>query len=210
MYLDNLFDYYNQFITIAIVHFFAVISPGPDFTVVTKQSFLYGRKMAIFTSIGIGCGILIHMLYCIIGFGVLLASNQVLYNLLKYIGAFYLLYIGISTFKSTKSQIKKTTNAGQYGIKKSFILGFVTNVFNPKATLFFLSLFAIAINNSTPIFIQIFYGIWMWIVTTIWFVIISIFFTTSLVDIFVKKYSNIINKVMGLILIFISIKLVLF
>ena len=209
MYFDNFFDYYNQFATIAFIHLLAVISPGPDFTIVTKQSFLYGRKMAIFTSIGIGFGILVHIFYCIVGIGILLSSNHILYNFFKYIGAFYLFYVGISTFYANQIQLENIENSN-YGIKKSFFLGFFTNVFNPKATMFFLSLFAVSINNSTPLFVQVFYGLWMSIVTISWFVLVSIFFTSSFTDIFVKKYSKIINKAMGLILIFISMKLVLF
>ena len=118
-------------------------------------------------------------------------------------------YVGVSTFNTTTTNLENKNNLND-GVLKSFLLGFITNVFNPKATLFFLSLFAISINNSTPVFIQLFYGVWMSIVTIVWFVLVSIFFTSSLTDVFVEKYSKIINRVMGLILIFISIKLVLF
>jgi len=192
-----------------IAHFFAVISPGPDFAIVTKQSFLYGRKIAIITSFGIGCGILIHVFYCIVGVGLLLSSNPYLFNILKYVGSIYLFYIGILSFIS-QSNFHNSKSSHEDKILKSFFLGFITNILNPKATLFFLSLFAIAINEATPLYVQVFYGLWMSIITAIWFVVVSVFFTNVSSKIFIKKYSRIINKMMGAILIFISIKLVLF
>ena len=94
--------------------------------------------------------------------------------------------------------------------KSHFYLGFITNVFNPKATLFFLALFTTIIDCNTPVIIQIFYGLWMSLITMLWFVLVSLFFTNSLTEIFIRKYSLLINKIMGVVLIFISIKLLLF
>ena len=92
---------------------------------------------------------------------------------------------------------------------KSFILGFVTNVFNPKATLFFLSLFTLVIDSNTPLSFQLFYGSWMTIITGVWFCIVSIFFTSEYTERFITKYAVHINRLMGVILIFISIILIL-
>ena len=57
----------SQFLSVAIIHLFAVISPGPDFIVIAKQSLHSGRKSSIFTALGIGVGILIHVSYCLMG-----------------------------------------------------------------------------------------------------------------------------------------------
>ena len=70
-------EYLNEFYIIAIAHIFAVISPGPDFALVTRQSFMYGRKIALYTSLGIATGILIHVFYIIFGF-TLLSTNEYL------------------------------------------------------------------------------------------------------------------------------------
>ena len=94
--------------------------------------------------------------------------------------------------------------------KKSFILGFATNVLNPKATLFFLSLFSILIDETTPLSVQIFYGFWMVITTGLWFCLVSIFFTSNFSKIFISKYTILIDKIMGIVLVYISIKLIFF
>ena len=145
MYLE----YLEQFISIAIIHLFAVLSPGPDFTVVLRQSIVNGRYHAIITSIGIGAGILFHILYCVMGIDFISSDNNYIIYMIKYLGASYLMYIG---FKSILNKTIKIDFASNNEIKnkitsfrKSFTLGFLTNILNPKASLFFLSLFSLII-----------------------------------------------------------------
>ena len=95
-------------------------------------------------------------------------------------------------------------------IWNEFLLGFITNVFNPKATLFFLSLFTVVIDVNTPIFVKIFYGFWMSSITGLWFLFVSFIFTSSLSKIFISRFSGLIDKIMGFILIIISVKILLF
>ena len=68
---------------IAIIHVFAVMSPGPDFALIIRQSLSYGRKISIITSIGIGTGILFHILYCVIGLGMIISKYSYIFNLIK-------------------------------------------------------------------------------------------------------------------------------
>ena len=217
MIIDN-YNIYSpfiqQFITIAIIHFFAVISPGPDFSIVIKQSIVNGRKHAIITSLGIACGIMIHMFYCIIGFAVIISSNLIVFNIIKIIGAIYLLYIGVKTLFIKKDNYVDNENNNNiqnnnHFYKSSFIQGFITNVFNPKATLFFLSLFSLFIKVDTPMIFQLFYAVWMTLVTGLWFCLVSMIFTNKISKIFISKYAVLFDKIMGMLLVFISIKLVL-
>lgn len=215
--MDEFFNlstlYFNEFATIAVIHLLAVISPGPDFIVVIKQCNFHGRKSALITSFGIALGILVHVSYCIIGIGLLIANNYYLMNSIKIIGAIYLFYIGVCSLYSSNKLNKVHFNFKYHDAivnRNSFFLGLVTNLFNPKATLFFLSIFSLLINNSTPIIIKSFYGIWMSFVTGFWFCLVSLFFTSKFSQIFISKYSLIIDKIMGIILIAISTKLILF
>ena len=79
MYFQDL----NQFLVIALAHLLAVISPGPDFALITRQSFLYGRTSSIYTSLGIASGILVHVSYCIVGLNFLL-TNVYAYKTIVY------------------------------------------------------------------------------------------------------------------------------
>jgi len=68
-------QYMNEFLTIALVHLVAVASPGPDFAVVVRNSVAYGRRIAMYTSIGIGLAILLHVAYSLVGLSVVIATT---------------------------------------------------------------------------------------------------------------------------------------
>ena len=71
---------WGEFFTIAIVHLFAVASPGPDFAVVTRQCITAGSKAGIWTSLGVGFGILLHVTYCIFGVALLISQSSFLFK----------------------------------------------------------------------------------------------------------------------------------
>ena len=130
------FQYLDQFLIIAVAHILAVVSPGPDFFLVVRQSFLYGRKKTILTSLGIASGILIHTSYCSLGLSFIL-SHEFIYNALKILCAIYLFYLG---FKSVLSKPDKNIFDNQ-NIKdnnfnnsitsfSAYKQGFITNTFN--------------------------------------------------------------------------------
>lgn len=201
-------DLYIQFISIAIIHIFAVISPGPDFAIIVRQSIASGRKASLSTSLGIGTGILGHATLCMFGLSMIIAESNFLFNLIKVLGASYLIYIGIMSIAHRNDMQKidddKTSKQTQ---GESFKLGLLTNILNPKATLFFLSLYAIIITDQTTMQVQALYGLWMAIITTLWFSFLSILLTNKNV---LKKIHSISSKVQlgtGLFLIIFAIKL---
>ena len=205
------FHFSDQFFIIAVAHLLAVISPGPDFIVVTKQSFKYGRKLAFFTTIGIALGILIHVFYSLVGISYIIKNNLMIFNSMKYLGGLYLCYLGLNTFFSLKTTLgtSKVNYKSESKISSSFILGFMTNVLNPKASLFFLSLFTLLIEPNTPLFIQLLYGIWMSFITFCWFCLVTFLFTSKFSYLYINKYAILIDRLMGTILIIISIKILL-
>ena len=201
-------DLYIQFISIAIIHIFAVMSPGPDFAIIVKQSISHGRKAALTTSVGIGTGILMHITLCMLGLAIIIASSNFLLHLIKILGASYLMYIGIkSIIDRNDFQDFNIHNISKSSTFESFKLGFLTNLLNPKATLFFLSLYGIIISGETTLPIQALYGIWMAIITTLWFSFLSIVLTKRTI---IQKIQNISSKIQigtGVILIIFAFKL---
>src|SRR5882762_9545951 len=92
--------YLYEFSKIAVAHLLAVMSPGPDFAMVLRQSLAHGRRTAVWTSIGIGCAISLHVTYSLLGIGLLLRSSALAFNLLKYAGAIYLVWMGLKALRS--------------------------------------------------------------------------------------------------------------
>ena len=198
-----------EFFTIALLHLFAVASPGPDFLLVTRQSLRFGKVIAIWASSGIATGIVLHSFIAITGVSLLVSSNPDLFNWLKIIAAIYIAYLGCLTFFSKPNPLNDEDKRHNENYLGSYVLGLVTNILNPKAILFFITLFTVVVNESTTTILLMFYGLYMSITTFIWFTGISYIFSNQVLT---KKYENFIpvfEKVIGIILILIAIQLFL-
>jgi threonine/homoserine/homoserine lactone efflux protein len=205
--------YLQEFLIIASIHLLAVASPGPDFAVILKQSVRYGRRSAVFTSLGIGTGILLHVAYSLIGIGLLIASSPYLFTLLKFIAAAYFCYLawhGLRAKAPVEPQLDLTVKADDHpSDKKSFITGFLVNGLNVKATLFFVSLFSMVISTTTPFVIKLGYGIYMAVATALWFSCLSYLISIKNFRQILVQKGYWLERFMGLVLLLIAIELLL-
>ena len=211
--IENVQQYWLEFLTIASVHLLAVASPGPDFAIVLKHSISFGRRAAIITSIGVGAAILIHVTYSLLGIGILIKTTPVLFQIFSYVAAAYLLYLGWGAIRSPApnsiDNVKVEKVAQLISDKKAFAVGFLTNGLNPKATLFFLSVFAVAVTPDTPNLIKLGYGLYLAVATGVWFCVLSLFLSSKKVTQFIGKKGYWFDRVMGIVLILLAIKLVM-
>ncbi len=201
------------FFTVASLHFLAVVTPGPDFAVVTKNALAYPRRTAIMTSLGIALGIAVHSTYCILGLAIVIAKSLIVFNIIKYLGAAYLLYLGIKIWLPHKQQVaegKASHVAANISQWQAFKEGLFCNLLNPKATLFTLGMYTLAIKPGTPWWERTFYGVWMVLVTFLWFSLVSVIITNPHVREKIWRIQPIAIKVMGVMLIIFAINLALF
>ena len=177
-----------MFVSAAIAHLLAVMSPGPDTAIIFQQSFARGRTQGILTALGIGSGIFIHCFFAISGISLIIYSSEEAKFFIKFLGALYLLYIGISFFVSQKSS---KSEEAKVLFKNPFVIGLVTNLLNVKAFLFTVSLFSF-INLSSNSLMSIIYLLYFPIVTAAWFSFVSYALThNSMGDIFNRHSDNI-------------------
>lgn len=204
-------EYLPIILTVALVHFLAVVSPGPDFIMITRNSLIYSRKTGIYSALGLGLGILVHVAYSLVGIGLIISKSILLFNIIKYIGAAYLIYIGYKSLTSKSSSLHLENQAHKQDISKfaAIRMGFITNATNPKATLFFLSLFTLVINPETPLFVKLFMGIEMSITTSLWFIFVAFLISHRLIKDRVNKAQQKAEKFIGIILIGLGIKVAL-
>ena len=189
----------------------AVISPGPDFIMALRNSLTYSRKTGIYTAVGFGLGIGVHVFYCVFGLALIISTSNIAFNIIKYLGVAYLAYIGIMSIfsKTANIEIKKESHLKDINPIKAIRIGFLTNVLNPKATLFFLSLFTFVIGPKVPTSIAMFLGILMMINTAIWFSLVAVFFTQVRIRNLFNQYQKGFNVIFGILLIAIAVKIVL-
>ena len=185
-----------MFLWSALAHLIALTSPGPDTAIVLRQVSLHGRVEGIKAAIGIGLGIYVHCLLAINGISLIILSNDLYKLIISLIGGAYIFYLGMTMFVSN-SQASTEINMNQS--KNSFLNGLITNIFNIKAFLFFVSLFSIIIDNLNGIYFYI-YPIYFAAMSSIWFIFLSFVVTTSKNKTF-NVYSNkYISSAMSIIL----------
>ncbi|TWC31360.1 RhtB (resistance to homoserine/threonine) family protein [Pseudomonas sp. SJZ079] len=202
--------YWTEFFTVALIHLLAVASPGPDFAIVVRESVGFGRRAGMFTALGVGAGIFVHVAYSLLGIGLIVSQSIVLFNALKWLAAAYLLYIGIRALRAKPADpasAELNLAEGARSSRAAFVTGFVTNGLNPKATLFFLSLFTVVINPHTPLMIQAGYGVYLALATALWFCLVALLFSQQRVRTGFARLGHWFDRLMGGVLIALGIKL---
>ncbi|KPL97293.1 MULTISPECIES: LysE family translocator [Vibrio] len=136
-------------ITLASIHFIALMSPGPDFALVVQNATRHGRQTGLYIALGLSCGILLHSLLSLTGISYLVHQQPTLFAIIQLAGGSYLLYLGYGALKATWQIIQNhdddadIVNANDLILtnkRQAFSKGFATNILNPKALVFFISL----------------------------------------------------------------------
>ncbi|KGQ71540.1 lysine transporter LysE [Chelonobacter oris] len=190
----------NELLAVITITVLAVISPGGDFAMVTRNSYLYGKRAGVITALGIASAVWVHVGYTLLGVSVLLLQSPWLFNLVKVFGALYLIYIGISTFRHRVLMSNLTAESAVLPDKQAFKNGFVTNALNPKTTLFVLSTFSQIINPKTPLTVQLGYGVFMSAAHLLWFGMVAVMLSTPRIRTGLLSRQIYVNRVIGLIL----------
>jgi RhtB (resistance to homoserine/threonine) family protein len=202
--------YLQEFLVVALVHLLAVASPGPDLAVVLRNSVSFHRQAGLATAAGVGTGILLHAGYSLAGIGLILSQSPMLFNLLKGAAALYLMYLGVRALSARASNLSQEPSHGPaLSTSRAYLSGFVTNGLNPKATLFFLSLFTVVIDPTTPLPIKAGYGLYLALATTFWFCLVAVFFSRPGVRGTLMRSGHWFDRVMGVVLLGLGLQLAL-
>ncbi len=144
--MDGINNYFGFILAALILN----ITPGSDTIYILTRTISQGKMAGVYSVLGIGTGALFHTNFAACGLSVLLMSSALLFTMLKWMGALYLIYLGITTFtaKTSLFELNKSDTQGQ----NSFTIykqGFITNLLNPKVAIFFLSLLPQFINGNS-------------------------------------------------------------
>lgn len=203
----------GEFLSLALIHFLAVVAPGPDFAVTIRQSLVFGRRAGVYTALGIGTGISVHVIYTLFGVGALMHSTRGLLQLAELAGSAYLFYLGLVFIRHAGTAVPSapdTAPASTSSVQspaRAFGIGFFTNATNPKATLFFLAVFTTVVSSQTPLLVQAAYGLWMCLVNALWFVVVSLIFTQQSIRTRFLAISALIERLIGGLLLIFALRL---
>jgi threonine/homoserine/homoserine lactone efflux protein len=198
---------FGIFVTVAIAHFLALLSPGPDFVLVVKSAIRNEGKNAIGVALGIASANALYIGLCLIGVGTILAASVTVMIVLKVIGGLFLIYLAVQALRANKSSYSNLdiadnshSNEVKTTIFKELITGFMSGILNPKNLLFYLSLFTVVLTPEVGLAFKLGLGIWMTAIVFLWDLSIIFLLSTPKVRSKFTKLAYYIDKITGAIL----------
>ncbi|MGE6318546.1 LysE family translocator [Shewanella baltica] len=222
-------------LTLAVIHSVALISPGPDFAIMVKIATQQSRSTAIAAAVGISIAILAHTILSLTGVSLLIKSSHTLYLLVQIVGASYLAWMGFGALRAglailAKRKASASTNAGTnvdaisadvegtasiagglggaMSRRQGFLTGLYTNLLNPKALVFFLTLFSALITPSVTTSTKIASAVLLLSLSLAWFGFLAVMLSKAQVQLKLQRLTPIIDAIIGVI--FMSVALAIY
>lgn len=169
------------FLTVALVHLIALMSPGPDFFFVSQTAASRSRREAMMGVVGISLGIVVWAGVALMGLHLILQKMAWLHQVIMVGGGIYLCWMGWQLLRSARSQNAQSTPASEVKVAlpkpgRSFIRGFLTNLSNPKAVIYFGSVFSLFVGDDVGAGAR--WGLFLLIIaeTFVWFSLVAVVF----------------------------------
>lgn len=190
-----------EWLAVIMITLFAVVSPGPDFATVSRNSLMLSRRAGVLTACGIGAGVLVHVSYTLLGVGLVIAKSPLLFAVFKLVGAAYLIWLGAKMLAAKAASQMPDVQAVAPSDVQALRIGFLTNALNPKTTVFIVSLFMQIVQRQTPLATQIGYGRFIALAHVGWFTLVALFFSEGRIRAQILRTRLWIDRVFGLSLI---------
>jgi len=192
-------DLYQGLLLITTIHLLAAAAPGPDFVLVSQQTLSNGQRTGLLCSLGIALGLSVHILYSSFGLAAIIANSSSALWGIKILGGGYLVTLGI---RGLKARARRTEHLPEEAAKersalKTIALGFLCNALNPKAPIYFVSLFTIVLSQDTPPQYLLIYGLWMMVLQLAWFSLLTVLLSRPAVIHTFQTMSHWIDRIAG-------------
>ena len=198
-------------LVLTLVHTLAAASPGPDFVFVTQQTLAHGRRTGLLCSLGIAMGLSVHLAYSAFGLAALIAHSAEVLTWVKLLGGSYLIYLGIRGLRAKAVSGERMATPGEKSSAplKTVASGFLCNALNPKAPIYFLSLFTLVLSPDLPLWQLAVYGIWIMAIQFAWFAFVATTLSLPSVSRSFQRAGHWIDRVLGCAMLLLGIKVLL-
>ncbi|WP_299805964.1 LysE family transporter [uncultured Shewanella sp.] len=200
-------------LSLSIIHLVALASPGPDFALVVRLATQESRAAAVASALGIAVAILGHTLLSLTGVSLIIQSSDKLFSIVQLVGASYLAWMGlgaiIAAWQHWKDPVALEKSATSKGISnfKGFMQGLYTNILNPKALVFFITLFSTLITPEISLATKSAAAALLFGLSFFWFSFIAVVLSKPKIQLKMKRASPVINLLTGLV--FVSVALMI-
>ena len=199
-------------LTVAALVVAGLLSPGPNFVLITGRALSSGVRPAVAAAVGVGAGSVTHALFGVAGFGALLQSSTRIFTVAKLLGAAYLLWIGYKSLRGVvrsrrSGLIDDVTNAAHVvGIRRSLVDGYLTQMSNPKSTLFFLAMFTTVVPADTGIWTAAAVVATIGVIALSGYLIIAVVLSRSFFQQLYRRVSSVFDVVFGTLMIALGVR----
>lgn len=201
-------------LAVLLVQCLATASPGPAAAMAIRNSLVHSRAVGVYTAVGLALGLAVHVIYSLVGIAVLVSRSVLLFNAIKWLGAAYLIYIGVKALRARKHDPADTNGIeGKRRVPKEMSAlaavrsGFLTNLLNPKATLFVLALFTQVVSPETPLLAKGVYGLTAVSVELGWFALVALLISTGPIKRRFDASVHWVERLTGAVLVSLGLKL---
>ena len=204
-------DIIHGLLVLTVVHTLAAASPGPDFVFVSQQTLAGGRRTGLLCSLGIALGLSVHIGYSAFGLATVIAHSAKLLWWVKVFGGSYLIYLGIRGLKAKAtigSRVQMVQGSPRSALR-TIGAGFLCNALNPKAPIYFVSLFTLVLSPDMPLFQLAIFGIWIMFIQLAWFSFVVLVLSIPSINNRFQRAGHWIDRVLGGAMILLGIKVLL-
>ncbi|WP_394256570.1 LysE family translocator [Vibrio harveyi] len=191
--------------------FFLAIIPGPNALLILFTALTQSRRFAIANILGVALGFMIHAFVSAKGLSLLLSQSALAFNILKWMGVAYLVWLGINNLKSglklADQKLKLDRKVEEQTLKQAFVKGLLTNLLNPKIVLFYLSIFPQFVQPEHILEQSMILGALQAGIVASWYLFVIFFATKLKVLLTSSKTSKWLNYVSGALFISFSVGL---
>lgn len=193
---------YEIIVSLLVVNFFGMLSPGPDMMLVLKYGSLSAKRAAWYCVAGIVSGLAVHMMLGLFGISLLISKQPMLFNVVRWFGAAYLIYIGIKSLRAGKSEISvESTTSSNFKPRKAYFDGLLCNLLNPKILMFMVAAFSQVIAPETPTSDKLMISLSIFVETAVLWSCFILLLHRGSVGTLLNRYQSRINKMTGGVLI---------
>ena len=175
------------FLIIGVTHMMALVSPGPDAALVVRNSTCLSPRQALWGALGLSCGILLHSIFALTGVSLLLEELPWAKGLVQLLGGSYLFWMGWQSVQEAarhkaEKQTEKTLEPYKETVWKTWLKGFGTNIMNPKALVYFISIMASVITPATSVLVKSLLGLEIFMLSLAWFSFLAFILATPVMQ----------------------------
>ena len=199
----------HLWLSLVVVCVLGALSPGPSLALVIKNTLTGGQQQGYSTAISHGLGVALYAVIIATGFGIIITKSPIIYAVIQYAGAAFLVHLGVKSLLSQKRNIS-VADENKYirpkvnGWRDGFLIAFL----NPKLAIFFLALFSQFVDENATWQQNLIMTATVGFIDTAWYCLVAFGISRGNIINQLKTHSHIVDKVAGIFLIFLAARVV--